>query len=485
MEYKWVALTVTTIGILMVGIDARIVIIGLPQVASQLHADVEQAIWITQAYTLANTVVLLLIGRLGDIFGRVRIYTLGFGLFTVGSALTSIGMDPTQVIIFRAVQGVGAALVFANSIAIITDATPKNQLGFLLGINQIAFRAGAILGLTLSGLILSFLDWRALFYINIPIGVFGTFWAHHRLKEIGVTDKNTKIDWLGFGIFTAFLLCLLIGLTFGAYGSTYFNTMYVLLAVGFVFLALFLLRERRAHDPLIELGIFKVREITGGLFAMFFNVITWTAVLLLLSLQFQLVLDLSPLEAGLRILPFEIAFLAVGPLSGRLSDRFNRMPFIISGLTLSTVMLFLFSTTGEDTSYLLLSVYMILLGVGTGLFLAPNLRTIMASVPMGRRGVGSALFALFLNIGLTVSLNFAILVMSLTAPYDLITSIISTVNPAAIPAADKLLFIQSLRNAYIAFGIINALAIVASLLQIRRGGQMATKETGSVDNVLG
>jgi MFS family permease len=178
----------------MVGIDARIVIVGLPQVASQLHADVEQAIWITQAYTLANTVILLLIGRLGDIFGRVRIYTFGFGLFTVGSALTSLGMDPTQVIIFRAVQGVGAALVFANSIAIVTDATPKNQLGFALGINQIAFRAGAIMGLTLSGLILSFLDWRALFYINIPIGVFGTFWAHHRLKEIGVTDRNAKID---------------------------------------------------------------------------------------------------------------------------------------------------------------------------------------------------------------------------------------------------------------------------------------------------
>jgi MFS family permease len=177
LKYKWVALTVTTVGVLMVGIDTRIVIVGLPQVASQLQADAEQAIWITQSYVLANTVLLLLIGRLGDIFGRVRIYTVGFGIFTLGSALTSIGMDPIQVIVFRAVQGVGAALVFTNSIAILTDATPKNELGFSLGINQIAFRSGAILGLTLSGLILSFLDWRALFYINIPIGVFGTFWA--------------------------------------------------------------------------------------------------------------------------------------------------------------------------------------------------------------------------------------------------------------------------------------------------------------------
>ena len=482
MEYKWVALTVTTVGILMVGIDARIVIVGLPQVASQLHADIEQAIWITQAYTLANTVVLMLIGRLGDIFGRVRTYTFGFGLFTVGSALTSIGLDPTQVIIFRAVQGVGAALVFANSIAIVTDATPTNQLGFALGINQIAFRAGAIMGLTLSGLILSFLDWRALFYINIPIGVFGTFWAHHRLKEIGITDRNAKIDWLGLALFTVFLLCLLIGLTLGAYGSSGFNTMYVLLAAGFVSLVLFTLWERRAHEPLLELSIFRTRELSGGLFAMFLNVITWTSVLLLLSLQFQLILNDSPLEAGLKILPFEIAFLAVGPLSGRLSDRFSRMPFILTGLSIGTVVLFLFATTTQQTSYFLLSIYMIFLGVGSGLFLAPNLRTIMASVPAHRRGIGSALFTLFVNLGLTVSLNLAILLMSLTAPYDLITRIIASVNPLSISAGDRLLFVESLKNAYIAFGIINALAIVASLLQIRRKEHAV--EAGMVNDVV-
>ena len=180
MEYKWVALTVTIIGIFMVGLDSRIVIVGLPQVAKQLHADPEQAIWITQSYVLTNTLMLLLIGRLSDIFGRIRIYSYGFAIFTVGSALTSLGMNPTEVILFRAVQGFGASLVFANSIAIVTDATPKEELGLFVGINQISFRAGALLGLTLSGLILSFFDWRALFYINIPVGIFGTYWARKR-----------------------------------------------------------------------------------------------------------------------------------------------------------------------------------------------------------------------------------------------------------------------------------------------------------------
>jgi EmrB/QacA subfamily drug resistance transporter len=484
LKYKWVALSVTTVGVLMVGIDTRIVIVGLPQVASQLQADAEQAIWITQSYVLANTVLLLLIGRLSDTFGRVRIYAVGFGIFTVGSALTSLGMDPIQVIAFRAVQGVGAALVFTNSIAILTDATPREELGFSLGINQIAFRSGAILGLTLSGLILSFLDWRALFYINIPIGVFGTFWARKRLREAVSIERNAKIDWLGFALFTVFLLCLMLGLTLGAYSAGQFNTLYALLFVGAVFLALFIVRSRRIDYPLVELSMFKIREVTGGLFAMFFNIITWTAVLLLLSLQFQLVLNMGPLEAGIRILPFEFAFLAVGPLSGRLSDRFSRMPFILSGLTLSTIALFLFSTTNQNTPYLVLSVYMILLGVGTGLFIAPNLRSIMGSVPQQRRGVGSALFALFVNLGLTVSLNFAILVMSLTAPYELITRIISAINPLSIPTADRLLFVESLKNTYIAFGIINALAIMPSLLQINIRSKAKKTEAGPIEDVV-
>ncbi len=475
MEYKWIALTVTTVGILMVGLDSRIVIIGLPQVASQLKADAEQAIWITQSYLFANTVMLLLIGRLGDIFGRARIYTIGFAIFTVGSALTSISADVTQVIVFRAIQGVGAALVFTNSIAIITDSSPRKQLGFFLGINQIAFRAGAMLGLTASGLILSFLfDWRALFYINIPIGIFGTFWANRSLRETAFLDKTRKIDWLGFFAFTGFLLSLMIALTFGAYGLGEAKTVYALFASAAIFIGLFVFQERRVKYPILDLRLFRIKAVTGGVLALFFNIMAWTAVLLLLSLQFQLVLNETPLEAGIRILPFEIAFLAVGPLSGRLADRFRPAPFIIGGLTLNTIALLLFSTTSQTTSYPILSLYMIFLGAGTGLFVAPNLRAMLISVPVQRRGISSALFSLFLNIGLTLSLNIAILVMSLTIPYNLITQIISSVNPAAITTGDKLLFVDSLKNTYLALGIINAIAIAPSLLQITRSKKNAT-----------
>jgi len=452
----------------MVGLDARIVTIGLPQVAQQLNADAEQAIWITQSYVLANTVMLMLIGRLGDIFGRVRIYTIGFAVFTIGSGLTSLGQNAIEVIAFRAFQGLGAALIFTNSIAIITDTAPKKQLGFFLGINQIAFRAGAMLGLTVSGVILSFLDWRALFYINIPIGILGTFWARRQLKETALLDKNAKIDWVGFVTFTGFLLCMMISLTFGAYGTSDLATVYGLFAASLVFLFVFAFGETRTKSPLVDLHLFRIREVTGGVLAMLFNIMAWTAVLLLLSLQFQLVLGETPLDAGLRILPFELAFLALGPLSGTLADRYRPAPFIITGLSLSTVSLFLLSTTNQATSYTVLSLYMVMLGAGTGLFVAPNLRAMLGAVPINRRGIGSALFTLFLNVGFTVSLNLAVIIMSLTVPYSLITSIISTVNPASITAADKMLFANGLKTTYFALGIINAVAIAPSLLQIKR-----------------
>jgi MFS family permease len=326
--------------------------------------------------------------------------------------------------------------------------------------------------LTLSGLILSFLDWRALFYINIPIGIFGTIWARRQLKETALLDKNRKIDWIGFALFTAFLFCLMVGLTYGAYGSKGLTISYTLLGACVVFIAIFLLYERRAKFPLIYLRVFRIRQVSGGLFALLLNIMTWTAVLLLLSLQFQLINNKSPLEAGLRILPFEIAFLAIGPLSGKLADKYGQSQFTLTGLTLTSIALFLFYTTTESTPYLTLSVYLVLLGLGTGLFVAPNLRSVMSSVPVERRGVGSALFTLFLNIGLTVSLNFAVLIMSLTAPYDLITQILSGVNAQAITVADKALFVASIKNTYLALLVVNSLAIIPAAI----GGRLKKAE---------
>lgn len=468
MKYKWTVLTVTTVGVFMAGLDSRIVIVGLPQVAASLRADAEQAIWITQAYVLGSTVALLLIGRVSDIAGRVKLYTSGFGVFTFGSLLTSLAVTPVEAIGFRAIQGLGSAILFTNSAAMIVDATPPEDLGLALGINQIAFRMGSMAGLTVGGIILSILDWRALFYVNVPIGIFGTAWAHFRLREIAKLDRGAPIDWPGFAAFTTFIFCLLLALSIAAYGIGHGPTVGALLLVSFAGLAAFIAVERRHPHPLLDLGLLRIREFTGGVVAQLLNAIAFGAVLLLLSLYFQLVLGKAPLEAGLLIIPMDIATLGIGPLSGRLSDRYGHLPFTTTGLSLTSLSLFLFSTTDATTPYPALVVYMVLLGAGLGLFASPNISSIMGAVPPDRRGIASGFRATFFNIGFTVSLNLAILILTFTVPYDIVTRILASPDPGAIPFADRLRFEAALKSTYLWLAGLNTLAIVPSILRGKR-----------------
>lgn len=464
LQYKWTVLTVTTIGVLMAGIDARIVIIGLPQVIAALGADTEQGIWINQAYLLGSIVILLLIGRVTDIFGRKNLYTSGFAIFTVGSALTSIAGNPFQVIGFRIIQGIGAGIIITNSVALIVDATPTSELGFSLGVNNLGFRFGAMAGLTLSGLILSLIgDWRALFYINIPIGIFGTVWAQLALKETMFREKGATIDWGGFFVFTVFVTSLLLALTYEAYGIGSRLTVYELLIIGIVSIFLFVWHERRCEHPLLDLGLLRIREYTGGVIAQLINALAWGAVLLLLSLYFQLVLGLGPFDAGIRMIPFDIGFLICGPLGGRLSDKFGHLPFTTSGIMLTSASLFLFSTVDESTHYSYVAAFMMLFGAGIGFFSSPNMSSVMGCVPAKRRGVGSALRATFFNVGFAVSLNLAIVIISLVVPYALVTQIVSASEIGIISQADKALFLSGLKTTYIWMAFLNALAIIPSI----------------------
>ncbi len=468
MEYKWTVVTVTTIGILMAGIDSRIVIIGLPTVATALNADAEEAIWFTQSYVLGSTISLLLLGRVTDIIGRLKVYNMGFIIFTVGSAMTSISQDPLQVILFRGVQGIGAAALFTNSIAMIVDATPRNQLGLFLGLNQIAFRFGAMAGLTISGIILSFLDWRALFYVNIPIGIFGTLWSRYKLKEIAVLEKGAPVDWIGFATLTISMTAFLLALTFGAYGLLDQSLVAALLILSAVTLVGFLQYERRCKYPLIDLTLFRIREFTGGIAALVLNGVSWGAVLLLLSLYLQLVLGFSPFEAGIRIIPFDVAFLLVGPLSGRLSDKYGPIVFTTGGIALSSFGLYLLSFVDATTPYPVLVAYMMVLAAGSGAFVSPNTSAVMGSVPPHRRGIASAVRGTLFNVGLTVSLNLAILLMASVAPYSLISQVIAS-NGTSVTASSTRVFVEAIQKTYIWLAVINGTAIVPSLLRGRRG----------------
>jgi EmrB/QacA subfamily drug resistance transporter len=352
MQYKWIALSVTTVGTLMAGIDTRIIIVGLPTVARDLNADVESIIWVSQSYLLASTVGLLLIGRITDVIGRVKIYNIGFAVFTIGSALASISQTPVQLILSRIVQGTGSAMLITNSAAILTDATPSKELGIILGINQIAFRIGSVAGLTLSGVIIAMSGWRALFYLNIPIGIFGTLWAHLRLREISTRDIQKKMDWLGFATFTSGLTLVLLAITFLSYGITEALPGYVMLVLGAVLLVYFIRVETRISAPLLDLRLFKIKEFAAGNTAQLLNALAWFGVVLMLSFYMQVVLDFTALQTGVGLLPLEAAFALFGPMSGKLSDRYGTRLFSTLGLSISSVAFFWLTQVTVSTSYL-------------------------------------------------------------------------------------------------------------------------------------
>ncbi len=471
MQYKWTALTVTAVGTLMAGIDARIVIVGLPTIARELGAGVEEVIWVSQAYILASTIGLLLIGRVTDVVGRVKIYNLGFAVFTVGSVFASISFTPYELIAARIVQGVGSSMIITNSAAILTDATPKNELGTILGINQIAFRTGSVLGLTLSGLILSVASWPALFYINIPIGIFGTLWAHMRLREISVRDTARKMDWIGFATFSLGLTLVLLAITFLSYGVSGLALGFGCLIVGTSLIIVFVLFENRIQTPLLDMSLFKIRLFAAGNLAQMFNALAWSGSILMLSFYLQVVLGFTPLIAGLSLLPLDAAFVILGPISGKLSDKYGSRIFSTLGLCISSAGFFLLATISESTGYFVIALILALLGAGNGLFVSPNISAIMSSVPPNRRGIASAFRVTTFNIGLTASAGIAVLLITFGIPYSSFSQLIEGLVPTGI-AKDQ--FVDGFRLASLVLAGLNTIAIIPSAL---RGPRLVSPST--------
>ncbi|MCL4518911.1 MAG: MFS transporter [Thaumarchaeota archaeon] len=355
MEYKWSALLVTTVGTVMGGIDTRILVIGLPTIANQLHAEAVDVIWIAQAYLLATTVCLLLIGRISDLVGRVKLYNLGFVIFTVGSALSAISFNSSQLILFRVVQGIGAALLQTNSAAIIADAAPTRQLGTMLGVNQLAWRIGNIAGLTLSGLILTLTDWRGLFFVNVPIGIAGTVWAMRKLREISVNDRSKKIDWMGFATFSVGLTLVLLAITYLSYGIAGYVDGFMFLVIGLSLIAIFVKIESSTSSPLLDTRLFKIRLFAVGNFAQAMNSLAWGAVVLLIAFYLQVGLNYSPLQAGIAILPLDLSFMISTIIGGRFSDKYGSRVLSSLGMIIimprlrTSLLLLSFSQLAQET----------------------------------------------------------------------------------------------------------------------------------------
>ncbi len=425
MQYKWRVLSNTTVATLMASIDTNIVLISLPTIGRELpDTSATTLLWILLGYSLLTAVVLLNFGRLSDMFGRVRLYVLGFAIFTVGSLLCGFSQTGVELVSFRLIQAVGAGFLFSNSAAIITDAFPPNERGRALGINQVSIVVGAVSGLVLGGIITTTIGWRWIFFVNVPIGIIATLRARMDLKELVLPSEKPRIDWLGNVVFALGLALILLGVTLGALGSINGWTGVEMALGGVALLGVFLWIEAHERSPMLDLSLFRIPEFSGTAGAMFLNALARGAFIFVLVFYLQgPPRFLSPFTAGLYLIPVSAALATFGPVSGWLSDRYGPRWFVLSGLVVSAVGFLWLSTISADESFYQLAPPLILAGAGFGLFASPNRSVMMTSVPPRRRGVASGIGTTFLNTGSTLSLGITLIVMSQVLPRTAILSI--------------------------------------------------------------
>ncbi len=396
----------------MASLDRNIILIALPTIAIELHTSFFTLMWIVLVYWLVTAAVLLNFGRLSDMFGRVKLYNMGFALFTLGSGLCSISQTGEQLILFRIIQAVGAAFLFSNSAAIITDTFKENERAKALGLNQMSIVIGSVVGLVFGGFLTSALGWRSIFWVNLPIGLFATIWSYTKLKELG-TIRKEQIDWIGNATFAAALCVLLLGVTLGAFKII--NIFQSLLSIigGSSLLMLFILIEKKVSKPMFDLSLFKIRLFTGGNIAIFLNALARGAFTLIMSFYLQgPFMRLSSLEAGIFLIPVSIALATFAPISGWAHDRYKLKMLAPVGLLVSAAGFFVLTQIGITTSFYEIVMPLLLVGAGMGIFASPNRASIMGSVPSGRRGVSAGISTTFVMMGNSFSIGLVFLIMT-------------------------------------------------------------------------
>ena len=439
-NYRWVALANTTASVFMSALDGSIVIIALPAIFRGIHLDplapgnIFYLLWMIMGYRLVQAVLVVNLGRLGDIFGRVRIYNGGFAVFTAASILLSFdpfagGAAALWLIGWRVLQATGGSMLTANSAAILTDAFPADKRGFALGINQVAAIAGQFIGLVAGGL-LAALDWRAVFWVNVPVGIYGTAWAYFKLRETSERHRG-RIDWWGNLTFAFGLGAVLVALTiaiqpYGGHTMGWTNPAVIgLLTGGILLLVVFTLIETRVAEPMFQLSLFKIRAFTAG------NVAGLAVAIARGGLQFTLIIWLqgiwlplhgysfsdTPLWAGIFLLPLTAGLLIAGPISGALSDRFGARGFSTAGMVVFGASFIGLILMPVIFPYWVFALLTFANGVGGGMFAAPNSASIMSSVPARHRGAASGMRSTYQNSGTALSIGvfFTLMITGLAA----------------------------------------------------------------------
>jgi MFS family permease len=430
----------TTLGVLMASIDISIMLIALPDIFRGiginplLPSNSFYLLWMILGFMVVTAVLVVSLGRLGDMFGRVRMYNLGFAIYTLFSLVLSITwMSGTGaavwLVVMRLFQGVGAAFLMSNSSAILTDAFPEDQRGMAMGINQIAGISGSFIGLVLGGL-LGPIQWRLIFLVSVPVGLFGTVWAYRKLREVP-RRIDTHIDWPGNITFAVGLVAVMVGITYGIqpYGGHTMGWTSPLvvgaLVSGVVLLIVFCRIEARSPDPMFRLPLFRIRAFSAGSVSSLLAAVGRGGLMFMLIIWLQGIwlplhgFDFSrtPLWAGIAMLPLTAGFLIAGPISGYLSDRFGSRPFATGGMLVAAASFFLLEALPVNFNYVEFGALLLLNGLAMGAFAAPNRAGVMNSLPVGHRGVGSGMNTTFQNSGqvLSIGIFFSLMIIGLSS----------------------------------------------------------------------
>jgi MFS family permease len=457
-RYKWVALFNTTLGVLMATIDTSIVLIALPDIFKGIHLDPLVPgnsfflLWLILSYLVVSSVLVVSLGRLGDMFGRVRMYNLGFVIYTVASLLLTITWMSGRagglwLVIMRVVQGTGAAFLVGNSAAILTDAFPENQRGLALGINNMAGISGTFIGLVLGG-VLAPINWRLVFLVSVPFGVLGTIWAYLKLEDRGVRTRS-RVDWAGNITFALGLILIMIGITYGiephgthTMGWTGPAVLGELIG-GLALLVVFGVIELHTRSPMFRLQLFRIRAFTAGTLSSFLAAVGRGGLMFMLIIWLQGIwlprhgysFESTPLWAGIYMLPLTAGFLLAGPISGILSDRYGSRPFATGGMVTAALSFVLLELLPTNFNYVLFGLLLLLNGLAMGAFASPNRAGVMNSLPPQHRGAGAGMSATFQNSAqvLSIGIFFSLMIAGLSS--KLPRSLYSGLTAHGVPAA--------------------------------------------------
>ena len=465
IPYKWLALSVTTIGSLMAAIDATIVVLALPEMMVKLHANLIEMIWVIMGYILVSTVFLLTFGRVADMFGRVRMYNLGFVIFTVGSLLCGLSRSAHELIIFRLVQGAGAAMMLVNSMAILTEVFPPNERGRALGINSITWSFGGVFGPILGGFILNAFDWRWIFFINVPIGIIGAAWGYRVLREERRERRREKFNPFDAAVFSLGLTALLLAATVGIQYS--WTSWPILSLFGFAVLTLtgFILWERRAKFPALDPVLFKSRVYNFSVASGMMQSLALFAVNFLIVFYLQGVRGYDPLKAALLLIPMPLVNSVMAPLGGLIADRWGARGPATVGLLLQAAALVWFLGITPVTPYGHIAGGLVLMGIGGGLFFPSNTSAAMNAAPRHRLGIASATLATLRQAGMVTGFALSLAVAAGSLPREVMMKLFVG-NNVVLGSKPMQAFVVGMRSA---FAVSIVLCLIAAGFSLVRG----------------